>query len=105
MSRKTEWELFLGKWLAPDIRWQAPYGANCCFRPDQFGRVRFVCYTFCLPPDGFFTVLRDEVLPAARAAVPPVKGRYSYPGSDLRNRYLEAIARELNARKLFPVLP
>ena len=99
-----EWEVFLPKWFAPDVRWQGPRDAFVAFRADQFGRVRSMTCCGCDVPETFWADLQNLVVPAARAAVPPVKGRYSYRGSILRNQYLEAIVRELNARKLFPVL-
>jgi hypothetical protein len=105
MSQQPQWEIFFGNSFVPDVRWQGPEGSFLSFRPDQYGRVDGAFGQRCHPSRNFFPCLRDEVLPAARAAVPPVKGRYSYPGSELRNRYLEAIVRELNARKLFPLRP
>lgn len=99
-----EWEVFLPKWFAPDVRWQGPGDAFVAFRADQFGCVRsMTCYRYDVT-ETFWSDLKNLVLPAARAAVPPVKGRYSYCGSILRNQYLEAVSRELNARKMFPVL-
>ena len=104
MIWQPQWRVYHPKWPAPYVGWRLGR-ADCSFWPDQFGRVRSVGYTLCLPPEGLLKVLKEEVVPAARVAVPPVKGRYPYPGSTHRNEYLEAIVRELNARKLFPLRP